>query len=36
MKIEAAVKLVSAGTSPSETAIQFGLGRSTVYRECTG
>nr|WP_246801526.1 helix-turn-helix domain-containing protein [Rhizobium leguminosarum] len=35
-KVEAAVKLANAGTSPSETAIPLGLGRSTVYRECTG
>ncbi|TBC88032.1 hypothetical protein ELH21_35120 (plasmid) [Rhizobium leguminosarum] len=35
-KVEAAVTLVSAGSSPSETAMQLGLGRSTLYRECTG
>lgn len=32
-KVEDAMKLVSAGTSPAEAAKQLGLGRSTVYRE---
>jgi DNA invertase Pin-like site-specific DNA recombinase len=32
-KVEAAMKLVSAGTPPAEAAKQLGLGRSTVYRE---
>ncbi|MDL2409615.1 helix-turn-helix domain-containing protein [Rhizobium calliandrae] len=27
------MKLVSAGTSPTEVARQLGLGRSTIYRE---
>ena len=32
-RIAAALKLVSAGLSPTEAAGQLGLGRSTVYRE---
>jgi DNA invertase Pin-like site-specific DNA recombinase len=32
-KVEAALKLVEANTSPSEAAKQLGIGRSTVYRE---
>ena len=32
-KIEAALKLIAASTSPTEAARQLGLGRSTVYRE---
>jgi DNA invertase Pin-like site-specific DNA recombinase len=32
-KIAAALKLVKAGLSPTATARQLGLGRSTVYRE---
>ena len=32
-KIDAAFKLIEAGTSPTETAKQLGLGRSTLYRE---
>lgn len=32
-KIEAAIKLIQARTSPAEAARQLGLGRSTVYRE---
>lgn len=32
-KVDAALKLVGAGMSPSEAARQLGLGRSTVYRE---
>lgn len=32
-KVEAAMKLVGSGTSPTEAAKQLGLGRSTVYRE---
>lgn len=32
-KIDAAMKLVTAGLTPAEAARQVGLGRSTVYRE---
>ena len=32
-KVQAALKLVEAGLSPTEAASQLGLGRSTVYRE---
>lgn len=32
-KLDAAFKLIEAGTSPTETAKQLGLGRSTLYRE---
>jgi DNA invertase Pin-like site-specific DNA recombinase len=32
-KVQAAIKLVEAGLSPTEAATQLGLGRSTVYRE---
>lgn len=32
-KVDTAMKLVGAGTSPAEAAKQLGLGRSTVYRE---
>ena len=32
-KVEAAIKLVEARTSPAEAARRLGLGRSTVYRE---
>ena len=32
-KLDAAFKLVEAGTSPREAAKQLGLGRSTLYRE---
>ena len=32
-KLDAAFKLIDAGTSPTETANQLGLGRSTLYRE---
>jgi DNA invertase Pin-like site-specific DNA recombinase len=32
-KIEAAIKLIEAKTSPAEAARQLGLGRSTIYRE---
>jgi DNA invertase Pin-like site-specific DNA recombinase len=32
-KIDAAIKLIEAKTSPTEAAKQLGLGRSTVYRE---
>ncbi|MCD1265397.1 invertase [Shinella sumterensis] len=32
-KVEAAMKLVCAGTSPVEAARQLSLGRSTIYRE---
>jgi DNA invertase Pin-like site-specific DNA recombinase len=32
-KVNAALKLVAAGLSPTEAATQLGLGRSTVYRE---
>jgi DNA invertase Pin-like site-specific DNA recombinase len=32
-KIQAALKLVEAGLSPTQAANQLGLGRSTVYRE---
>jgi DNA invertase Pin-like site-specific DNA recombinase len=32
-KVQAAIKLVEAGLSPTEAASQLGLGRSTVYRE---
>jgi DNA invertase Pin-like site-specific DNA recombinase len=32
-KVNAALKLVAAGLSPTEAAKQLGLGRSTVYRE---
>jgi len=32
-KVEAAMKLIEAKTSPVEAARQLGLGRSTVYRE---
>jgi len=32
-KVQAALKLVEAGMSPTKAASQLGLGRSTVYRE---
>jgi DNA invertase Pin-like site-specific DNA recombinase len=32
-KVQAAIKLIEAGLSPTEAATQLGLGRSTVYRE---
>ncbi len=32
-KVQAALKLVEAGLSPTKAASQLGLGRSTVYRE---
>jgi DNA invertase Pin-like site-specific DNA recombinase len=32
-KLDAAFKLIEAGTSPREVAKQLGLGRSTLYRE---
>lgn len=32
-KVDAAMKLVGAGTSPAEAAKQLNLGRSTIYRE---
>lgn len=32
-KVQAALKLVKAGLSPTQAAAQLGLGRSTVYRE---
>ncbi len=32
-KVEAAIKLIAAETSPAEAARQLGLGRSTIYRE---
>ena len=32
-KVEAAIKLIEAKTSPAEAARQLGLGRSTIYRE---
>ncbi len=32
-RVEAAIKLIEAKTSPTEAARQLGLGRSTVYRE---
>jgi DNA invertase Pin-like site-specific DNA recombinase len=32
-RVEAAIKLIEAQTSPTEAARQLGLGRSTVYRE---
>ena len=32
-KVDAAIKLIEAKTSPAEAARQLGLGRSTVYRE---
>jgi DNA invertase Pin-like site-specific DNA recombinase len=32
-KVQAALKLVEAGLSPTKAACQLGLGRSTVYRE---
>ena len=32
-KLDAAFKLIEAGTSPTQTAKQLGLGRSTLYRE---
>jgi DNA invertase Pin-like site-specific DNA recombinase len=32
-KVQAAIKLVEAGLSPTKAASQLGLGRSTVYRE---
>jgi DNA invertase Pin-like site-specific DNA recombinase len=32
-RVEAAIKLIEAKTSPAEAARQLGLGRSTVYRE---
>jgi IS30 family transposase len=32
-KVDAAMKLVGAGTSPVEAAMQLNLGRSTIYRE---
>ena len=33
IKASAALRLVVAGTSPTEAARQLGLGRATVYRE---
>ncbi len=32
-KVETAIKLVEARTSPAEAARQLGIGRSTIYRE---
>ncbi len=32
-KVQAAVRLVESGLSPTKAAVQLGLGRSTVYRE---
>ncbi len=32
-EVQAAIKLVEAGLSPTEAASQLGLGRSRVYRE---
>nr|POE45835.1 transposon tn552 dna-invertase [Quercus suber] len=32
-KVQAALRLVEAGLSPTKAAVQLGLGRSTVYRE---
>ncbi len=32
-KVQAALRLVEAGLSPTKAAIQLDLGRSTVYRE---
>jgi hypothetical protein len=32
-KVQAAIKLVDAGLSPTKAASQLGLGRSTVYRD---
>ena len=32
-KVSAALKLVAASGSPAEAARQFGMGRSTIYRE---
>jgi transposase len=32
-KVQAALKLVESGLSPTKAADQLGLGRSTVYRE---
>ncbi len=32
-KVEAAITLIQAGTSPVEAARQLGIGRSTIYRE---
>ena len=32
-KVEAAMKLIEAKTSPAEAAKQLGIGRSTIYRE---
>lgn len=32
-KIDAAIKLIEAKTSPTEAARQLGLGRSTIYGE---
>jgi transcriptional regulator of acetoin/glycerol metabolism len=32
-KVDAALTLIEANTSPAEAAKQLGLGRSTVYRE---
>lgn len=32
-KLDAALKLVDAGLSPSEAALQVGIGRSTLYRQ---
>ncbi len=32
-KVEAAIKLIEAKTTPAEAAKQLGLGRSTLYRE---
>jgi transcriptional regulator of acetoin/glycerol metabolism len=32
-KVEAALKLVEANTSPEKAAKQLGIGRSPVYRE---
>ncbi len=32
-KLDAAFKLIKAGTSPTEASRQLGIGRSTLYRE---
>jgi transcriptional regulator of acetoin/glycerol metabolism len=32
-KVEAAIKLIESRISPTEAAQQFGIGRSTIYRE---
>lgn len=32
-KVEAAIKLIATGSTPTEAAKQLGLGRSTIYRE---